>query len=282
MQDFADHQLYKPEETPPPPNAGKSTRTWLIIVAAVIFLGIAGYAVRSCQQGSKSTQGETPSPPVLMEKPSVPLGGVPDPIILPELDKSDALVRKLLGDLSSHPSLSKWLVTDNLIRQFVVIVANIAEGITPAPHLSYLRPSSKFSIVKDGRNLQLDPTSYKRYDLAAEIFSSLDTVKTVNLYATLKPRIDEAYLDLGSPDTMFDQILEQSIIRLLDTPILKDPVSLLPQGIGYIFANPEIEKLTDAQKQYLRFGSRNMGLANHKLREIGLELGIPENRLPTP
>jgi len=282
MQDFADHQLYKSEKTPPPSNADKRTRTWLIIVAAVIFLGIAGYAVRSCQQGSNSTQVETPSPTVLMEEPSVPLGGVPDPITLPELDKSDALVRKLLGDLSSHPSLSKWLITDNLIRQFVVVVANIAEGITPAPHLSYLRPSSKFSIVKDGRSLQLDPTSYKRYDLTAEIFSSLDTVKTVNLYATLKPRIDEAYLDLGSPDTMFDQILEQSIIRLLDTPILKDPVSLLRQGIGYSFANPEIENLTAAQKQYLRFGSRNMGLANHKLREIGLELGIPGDRLPTP
>ena len=282
MQDFADHQLYKSEETPPPSNADKRTRTWLIIVVAVIFLGIAGYAVRSCQQGSNSTQGETPSPPVLMEEPSGPLGGVPDPIILPELDRSDAFVRKLLGDLSSHPSLSKWLITDNLIRQFVVVVANIAEGITPAPHLSYLRPSEKFSIVKDGRSLQLDPTSYKRYDLTAEIFSSLDTVKTANLYATLKPRIDEAYLDLGSPDTMFDQILEQSIIRLLDTPILKDPVSLRRQGIGYIFANPEIENLTAAQKQYLHFGSRNMDLANRKLREIGLALGIPEGRLPTP
>ena len=104
----------------------------------------------------------------------------------------------------------------------------------------------------------------------------------MNLYATLKPRIDEAYLDLGSPDTMFDQILEQSIIRLLDTPILKDPVSLRRQGIGYIFANPEIENLTAAQKQYLRFGARNMDLANRKLREIGLGLGIPEDRLPTP
>ena len=104
----------------------------------------------------------------------------------------------------------------------------------------------------------------------------------MNLYATLKPRIDEAYLDLGSPDTMFDQILEQSIIRLLDTPILKDPVNLRRQGIGYIFANPEIENLTAAQKQYLRFGSRNMDLANRKLREIGLALGIPEGRLPTP
>ena len=41
-----------------------------------------------------------------------------------------------------------------------------------------------------------------------------------------------------------------------------------------------LESLTNAQKQLLRMGPRNVKLIQAKLREVAVALGIPASRLP--
>jgi hypothetical protein len=48
----------------------------------------------------------------------------------------------------------------------------------------------------------------------------------------------------------------------------------------YNFNDPRLERLTQAQKQLLRMGARNVGIVQRRLREIALALGIPAARLP--
>jgi hypothetical protein len=59
---------------------------------------------------------------------------------LPPLDQSDALVRRLVGALSSQPALTAWLATGNLIRTFTAAVENASLGASPSPNLPFLRP----------------------------------------------------------------------------------------------------------------------------------------------
>ena len=55
----------------------------------------------------------------------------------------------------------------------------------------------------------------------------------------LKPRIDDAYKELGLPDTTFDQTLERAIVVLLKTPIPEGRVPVEPNGaVVYRFADP--------------------------------------------
>ena len=56
------------------------------------------------------------------------LGADVPPIDLPPLDETDDVVRGLVKELSSNPSVAAWLMTDNLIRNFTVVVSNIAAG----------------------------------------------------------------------------------------------------------------------------------------------------------
>jgi hypothetical protein len=49
---------------------------------------------------------------------------------LPTLGASDALVRELVEALSSHPTLASWLVSDDLVRWFVVV--DVARGLSPS------------------------------------------------------------------------------------------------------------------------------------------------------
>lgn len=219
--------------------------------------------------------------PAVADQPQ-PLGGGAAPIVVPALDESDSMVRDLVRSLSSHPLIAAWLATDGLIRNFTVVTVNVSEGKTPAGDLRVLRPASTFSVVERGDNLVIDPRSYQRYDALAAAVAGLDPAGSARVYATLKPRIEEANGELGFSATPFDRTLERAIVLLLETPVVNDPVRVEPHGIGYGFADARLEDLAPAQKQLLRMGPRNVRAIQSSLREIALALGIPVQRLPSP
>jgi hypothetical protein len=203
-------------------------------------------------------------------------------VTVPPLDESDPVVRTLVEQLSSHPAVAAWLATGGLVRNFTVVVTNIAEGATPAVHLRVFRPQATLSVIKRGDGLYIDPASYHRYDSVAAAAASVDPAGAARVYATLKPRIEEAYGQLGAPDGTFDRALERAISALLATPIVDAPVRVVPRGLGYAFASADLEALTAAQKQLLRTGPANARAIQSSLRAIALALGIPAERLPSP
>ncbi|MCU1384432.1 MAG: hypothetical protein JWL71_3129, partial [Acidobacteria bacterium] len=212
---------------------------------------------------------------------SAPLGGKGDPVTLPPLDESDTLVRTLVQALTESPAVMAWLPTRGLLRNFTVVVSNIAEGATPAKQLKVLRPNGAFRIVTRDGGTSVDPRSYDRYTTIADAVSSIDAGGAAKLYATLKPRIEDAQRDLGVP-TSFDRTLERAIVALLATPAIDGSERLKPKGIGYGYADDRLESLTPAQKQLLRMGPRNARVIKGKLRDIAIALGIPPVHLPAP
>ena len=95
-------------------------------------------------------------------------------ISLPALNDSDELVRKKAKDLSAYAKLAEWLKVNDLIRRITAAVDNIAHGMSPRAHLKFLTPNKSFTVVKKGEELYLNPQSYRRYDLVADAFASLD------------------------------------------------------------------------------------------------------------
>jgi hypothetical protein len=190
-------------------------------------------------------------------------------------------VRTLVQGLTESPAVMAWLPTNGLIRNFTVVVGNIAEGPTPAKHLKVLRPASPFRIVTRNGNTLVDPRSFDRYATIADAIASVNAGGAAKLYATLKPRIEEAQRDLGSADS-FDRTLERAIVALLSTPAIDGTERLKPKGIGYGYADERLESLTPAQKQLLRMGPRHAPVVKAKLREIALALGVPASHLPPP
>ena len=280
--DMPDYELLKTPDEPPrqaPPR--RPMGLWIVAAGLIAATAIAAYIVFG---GRRTTAPVTTAPERVEapQQPAQPLGGNAAPIVLPPLDQSDSLVRELVKKISSHPRIAAWLATDGLIRNFTVVVANAAEGKTPAAHLRVLRPLSSFQVVERGGDLSVDPRSYERYDGLAAAVASIEPAGAARLYATLKPRIEEAYRDLGFPATSFDRTLERAIVLLLETPVLDVVVRtrVEPRGIGYGFADLDLEALTAAQKQLLRMGPRNVRIIQSSLRQIALALGIPAERLP--
>jgi hypothetical protein len=105
--------------------------------------------------------------------------------------------------------------------------------------------------------------------------AGIDARGAARLYATLKPRIDDAYKELGTPHGDFDRTLERAIKHLLDTPVADRAPALEKAPTSFRFADPKLESLSPAQKQLLRMGPANARIVQEKLREIARYLGIP-------
>jgi hypothetical protein len=281
MVELSDYDLDKDGKAPQPPAPGPADSRVVWIGAAVVVVLIAGgyFWLRSGGNETAPAIPETPEATATPAPPKRSLGGDPEPIAI-SLDESDPIVRSLFAELSSHPRVAAWLTTDGLIRNFVVVVENISTGTSPARHLGALRPSGAFRVQqRDGEDV-VDPRSYGRYTPIAAAASSIDVIGTATLYARLKPRIDEAYAELGRQES-FDRALERAIVALLQLPTAPANARVAQTGAKqYRFVDPRLDNLTEAQKHLLRMGPRNVGVIQGTLREVALALGIAAERLP--
>lgn len=263
-----------------PPPEPRSIWPWVAGIAAVVALAAAGvwYWRMPAQESARQ-----PEPAAAVSAPPearAPLGPAVEPMDLPPLDLTDSLVREMLRQLSSRPEIATWLATDGLIRNFAVCIDNVADGKTPARHLRALAPRDAFRVTTSGALVQVDPRSYQRYDSLADTVALLDAQALAQLYASLKPRIADAYRELGHPEGDIDAGVERAIVHLLKTPRIPSDTGLREAVLSYRYDEERFETLSDAQKQMARMGPRNQELVQAKLREIALALGIPPDRLP--
>jgi len=215
-------------------------------------------------EGGAGRASATPAPPG-----EPPLGD------LPPLDGSDPFVRELAAALTSSPRLAEWLLPEHLVRRFVASVDNVAEGVSPAPHLGHLRPDEPFRVHQVGGRRVADPASHRRYEMPTELFVSLDGERVARLYRHLHPLFEEAYRELGYPGRTFDQTLGAAIDRLLSVELPAEPAELVPSATVWAYADPELEARPAAEKLLLRLGPENARRVQAKLVELRAALGLP-------
>jgi DUF3014 family protein len=251
-------------------------RGWRLAIAALVVIALVagGYAwwyyrPKAAPADVRALTEQAVAPAA----PAAPVAETGDNIVLPPLEQSDSVVRELVGKLSTHPKVAAWLATDQLLRNFTVVVGSIANGKTPSQQLVKLRPAEKFQVLQNGGAMVIDPRSYRRYDTYADAVAGLDARGTARLYATLKPRIQDAYRELGEPND-FDRTFERAIRELLQTPVIDGSVGLSSKTVSYEYADPRLQSLSAAQRQFLRMGPRNVRIVQAKLREIAPLVGI--------
>jgi hypothetical protein len=280
--DAADYRLHEGEPQDVSPRVPeRPLGRWFAGAALLVVLASAGYFFLTREQPQSAPAAPAASSAARPADSTQPLGAEVEPIELPPLGESDALVREMVSSLSSHPRVAAWLATPGLIRNFVVVVENIATGRPPARHLGALRPAGRFSTIDGDDEVLLDPRSYERYAPLAAAVESIDAEGAARLYSTLKPRIEEAYRELGYQES-FDRALERAIVLLLQVPSLDEEVALVPKGALFAYADPRVERLNAAQKHLARMGPDHVRAVQDKLREIATALGIPAARLPPP
>lgn len=175
---------------------------------------------------------------------------------LPALDQSDAEVKQRLLALNWRPGLANLFVTEEMLRNLVVLVDNIAQGQLAAGH-SVVQPlAQRFADVADN-SMQLNEQSFARYTPYVQLIESVPPQQLIALFNRYEPLLQQAFSELGYPDDLFKNRMLQAIDALLATPQVEYPLQLVRPSVMYQFADPALEQLPAAQKQMLRLGPDN-------------------------
>jgi len=247
-----------PLRDPIPPSSGRArpaspVSRWVVAVAAVLAVGGGLYLWWLTRMPA------TPAAPAPTTATDVAVGTTRpprQPLELPALSASDALVRELIGTLSRHPQLARLMATKQLISTVVLAVEQIGDGKTPAVPLKVLRPGLRVSILggPGGESGRIDPASYTRWESDVAALTSVRANEAAQVYVNLKPLFDEAYAELGHANGDFDASLVRAIRMLSETPEPKDEPVLLRRPSYFEHADAALRSLRPVQKQFLLIG----------------------------
>ena len=200
---------------------------------------------------------------------------------LPPPDSADPLIREMAGQLSSHPRLAEWLVTEDLARRFVGAVVQVGSGLSPRDELDFVDPEGTFRVRERGEGPVIAPAAYDRYDRIVEAFVSLDTRGTAEAYRRLEPLFQRIYRELGFPEGDFDVAMARAVETLLAVPVPGAPVAVEPTGgEAWAYRDPALEELAPAKKHLLRAGPENVRRVQEKLRELADAMELPTVAAP--
>lgn len=270
MQDFKIDSSTKVEAT----DTGTKRPVWPFVLLALVVVGVVIYFLRSKPEAepvSEPAVAEATGPAI-----SEPTVGESELVIgeVPTLEQSDPWLREIVRQLTTHPEIARWLVTDELTRTAVVVVDNVAEGKPPASHLDFLAPDEGFQVRQVEGKTVIDRDSYRRYDEIVDVIESIDTNGAAELYRAMQPMLQEAYEDLGYPGQSFDIALGRAVQRLLAVPVVDGPIEVESEIASYRFVDPNLEQLSPVAKQFLRLGPENLRRLQAKVRALARASGI--------
>jgi len=188
---------------------------------------------------------------------------------MPTLENSDMPLRQDLSGLFDAGQL-KMLVFRNLIRRFVVTVDNLPRQKLPQQDRLVAAVPGKFVAAQAGGEdvYVLSDANYARYAPFVRLAESVDLKQLVTLYTEYYSLFQQAYGELGYPDSYFNDRLVEVISHLLAAPELQGPVKLVRPKVFYQFADPDLEKLSSGQKILIRMGPENERRVKIVLRRL--------------
>ncbi|RUO75277.1 DUF3014 domain-containing protein [Idiomarina seosinensis] len=192
----------------------------------------------------------------------------PEPTPAPELPELDESTPTILQTLDTSGLSIQPLKSSQLVRDAVVIIENLRNGTLVRERTVVQRPDGRFRVLEIDGELYIDEQTYKRYDALVDWFVSLDEQALVENYELFKPLMNEAFADIGYPDSDMTNAVYEAIDVLLDTPVPESLVQVKDDEVMYTYADPAYESLPPAQKQLLRMGPDNIKRIKSKLREI--------------
>lgn len=191
---------------------------------------------------------------------------------VPALAESDTFVQQKALAIINNNLLASSLVQQDIIRQFVVFVDNLAQGELTRKVSPIKGPEKLFTVSEITNKVYLNPDSYHRYDAYVDSITKMDEQSLIRTYKQLTPLLEEAFSELGYSNAKFNDRMLQAIKVLLAAPIIEDPIELSSISVNYQFVDPNLEALPSAQKLLIRMGPENTRKLKVALRKLENQL----------
>ena len=295
-------QVNQDDRIDPKETSSSSNRFALLAIVLVILLSVGGYYYYS--NDSDSPKLIPNAPIVLPETPSsepMTLESAPEPeteevapataetdnsntntpiVAEPEviaepvtaLAESDTYVQQKALELINNNVVASSLVQQDLTRQFVVFVDNLAQGELTRKVSPIKGPEKLFTVSEITNKVYLNPEGFHRYDAYVDSIAKMDEQSLMATYKQMTPMLEEAFSELGYSNAKFNDRMLQAIKLLLAAPIVEDPIELSSISVNYQFVDPDLEALPSAQKLLIRMGPENTRKLKVALRKLENQL----------
>ncbi len=295
-------QVNQDDRITPQETSSSSNRFALFAIVLVVLLSAGGYYYYSGDSDSPKlipnapiVLPETPpSEPMTLESapepettettpvapetdtnsPETPAVTEPEVVVepVPALAESDAFVQRKALAIINNNVLSSSLVQQDLARQFVVFVDNLAQGELTRKVSPLKGPEKLFSVSEITNKVYLNPEGFHRYDAYVDSIAKMDEQTLMATYKQMTPMLEEAFSELGYSNAKFNDRMLQAIKILLAAPIIEDPIELSSISVNYQFVDPNLEALPSAQKLLIRMGPENTRKLKVALRKLENQL----------
>ncbi|MBV2128132.1 DUF3014 domain-containing protein [Arsukibacterium indicum] len=183
----------------------------------------------------------------------------PAPEPLPALENSDPVLKQEVLKLNWQPGLAGLINTEQMIRNLVVTVDNLAQRQLVAKHPVVKPLDQPFVAIpaEDNQTYQLDPSGYQRYEPYIRLLENAEPAQIVGLLKQYQPLFEQAFGELGYPELSFNQRLQQALQQFLAIEPVNADTTLVRKSVAYTYADPQVEALSDLEKQVIRLGPAN-------------------------
>ena len=164
---FDDLPLSRPPAPEPPARrpSQSSTSRWVIVCGNLV----AGVALTLWWMSRAQPPSVIPSPTSPTNPTTESRRPKPEPLHLPSLLDSDAMLREAAGTLSRNPLLARLVATRGLVRNATLAIVQIGDGKTPAVPLAVLRPPVRLQIPRQ-QSGRVEAASFARWEAATRPF----------------------------------------------------------------------------------------------------------------
>lgn len=260
----------------------------IALVVLILVIGLGYWWSRPDPQPPKPTPAVTPEPevpvppslppapdiperqPALAEEPAAATeeeAEAPDvPVLLTDEEAEQVLLSELAA-IDIDPALRARFTGEEPLAAGAALVDALGRGLLARKFVN-VDIEGEFAVSQEGDAMYMDPAGYSRFDDVAGAVAAVDVESLAERFHTVRPLFERAYEALGLDPADFDNAVIRTLDQVLATPELKKPARLERKSVFYTYADPQLEGLTDLQKQLLRMGPDNLRQLKEQAREL--------------
>lgn len=189
---------------------------------------------------------------------------------LPVLGASDEFIRQQLFSLSAKSVFSEFFETDEIIRKLTAMLVNLSSGDMPTKLFAFMLPQDEFKVLQISEDrFRLAEENFQRYEILVDSFEQLDPQAMTDFYKLIQPLFLQAYVELGHDQSDFEEMVFSMFEQIKTIPRVEgQALELIRPSVYYQFADPNIERLSALQKQFIRMGPANVQRIQAKVLQM--------------
>lgn len=268
-------------------NSAKAVWPWVLGVAVI---GGAGAWLFSDTLRGLADRVEVPvqtpatastAPPAPAPAAVAPVAPTPAPIqhpvqardaadpALPALADSDGPVLDAVSGLFNGDPVLALLLRDHLVQRVVTHIDNLDKPSVPTPAMAVRAVPGSLQVDSGDGTAHIAAANAERYAPYVTAFTALDAAAVGRAYVRFYPLLQQAYAELGRPDSYFNDRLVAVIDHLLQTPDAARPLAVERDDHGrYRFVDASLQARSVGQKLLLRMDAGQAQAVKAQLRAI--------------